>query len=118
MKFVKIKNYVEKSFEDKPSFIIEMSDGLEYISNGCEFAERTDENIELLIVRYKCGKKLDELLAAAAIEMCDVVDASYMFWDAPITEFSGDMSNVVDARCMFSYSQITKFSSDMSLVRA
>ena len=56
MKFKTVTHYVEKSFEDKPSFIIVLEDldtgkEISYISNGCQFVEQTKDNINKLIKR-------------------------------------------------------------------
>jgi len=101
MKFIKITHYVEKSYEDKPSFVILMSDDKEYISNGCVFVENTPENINELIETYDCEYFIDELMNTAPIEMKDVVDARHMFNNSQLTKFDSDMSSVVDARHMF-----------------
>ena len=59
MKFKTVTHYVEKSFEDKPSFVIVLEDletGKEtsYISNGCQFVENTEDNIKRLVKNYVC----------------------------------------------------------------
>ena len=56
MKFVKILHYVESSFEGKPSFVLEMSDGKEYISNGCVWKENTQANLHKLIDKIQLLK--------------------------------------------------------------
>lgn len=101
MKFEKILHYVECSYEDKPSFILLMSDGKEYISNGCVFIENTTENRCLLIDDYDCESELFELIESGPIEIKDVTDSRYMFSCSQITKFSSDMSSVTDSSYMF-----------------
>jgi len=117
MKLEKILHYVEKSYFRRPSFILLMSDGKEYISNGCQFVENTDENREILIEEYDCERHLLDLLAADSIEMKDVTNARCMFWGSDITEFKEDMSSVKNSRDMFCCCAfLTEFSADMSSV--
>ena len=59
MKLIKILHYVENSFGGKPSFVILMSDGKEYISNGCVWKENTKENVAELIEKY--DKRIDTI---------------------------------------------------------
>lgn len=102
MKLVEIKHYVPKSFEGKPSFVLLMSDGVEYISNGCVFVKNTQENVDGLILKHNCKHWLDELFQSDGCDMKSVVDASYMFQNCESLEtFDGDMPSVTDARYMF-----------------
>jgi hypothetical protein len=121
MKLLEIKHYVEHSFEDKPSFVLLMSDNKEYISNGCVFVERTDENAATLIDRYDCASELDALFQSKGIALHELVDARHMFYGCKnLREFSGDMPSLVDARLMFrGCKNLREFSGDMpSLVDA
>ena len=113
MKLVKIKHYVESSFEGKPSFVLEMSDGKEYISNGCVWKENTQANIDDLINQHDCKADLDELFASKSIEMGEVTDAHGMFSHSQLTKFSSKMPKVTYAYEMFAHSKITEFSSNM-----
>ena len=113
---MKILNYVEVSFEGKPSFIILMDDGLEYISNGCVFVGNTEKNLSNLCKKYACEAYISELRNAPSIEFKNLTNASYMFSHSNLTDFSSDMSNITNASYMFSHSSLTDFSSDMSNV--
>lgn len=102
MHLLNIKHYVEKSFRDKPSFVLEMSDGKTYISNGCVFVEMSAANIEFLINKYDCKMYIDALLASTSTEMSSVTDARFMFRGCKIlTTFNNDMSSVINASHMF-----------------
>ena len=116
MKFVKILKYIENSFEDKPSFLIEMDKG-EYISSGCVFVENNPENRAFLIKKYKCETALNALLDSDFDgDMSSIKNARGMFYGcSKLTEFTSDMSSAADARGMFcGCSNLTKFASDMS----
>ena len=115
MKFVKILNYVENSYEGSPSFVILMSDGKEYISNGCVFIEKTQKNITKLIILHECEKELDELFESPGIEINELVDAGGMFRGCEsLTEFTHDMPNLVNGTLMFSRCEtLTTFTSDL-----
>jgi hypothetical protein len=81
MKYVRTSHYVEKSYEDKPSFIIILDDnGVEksFISNGCQFKELTDDNIEWLISKYDCKEYIQELLGNPIEGGDDITDAGFM----------------------------------------
>ena len=83
MKFIKILKYIERSFENKPSFLILMKNNEEkrlYISNGCKFVEYTKANIALLVRDYDCQFYIDELLTSKGVDMSSVIDAVYMFY--------------------------------------
>jgi len=102
MKFEKIVNYVESSFGDKPSFVLLMSNGREYISNGCVFVENTEDNIDELNKIFECKEFIDELLDAPGCSIYDIADARYMFRGCgSITEFNEDMPNTIAATGMF-----------------
>lgn len=116
MKFIKILHYVEKSFENKPSFVILMSDGKEYISNGCVWVPNIKEYVAELIAFYNCKEYLEELFKSAPIDMSNVINANYMFAGSNLTKFDSDMSSVTYARCMFADSKLTEFNSDMGSV--
>ena len=118
MKLVEIKHYVPKSFGDRPSFVLLMSDNKEYISNGCVFVENTQENVDGLIVGYDCQHWLDELFQSDGCDMSSVVDASYMFCNCKsLKTFSGDMKSVVNASFMFyNCKSLETFSGDMPSV--
>ena len=114
---IKVLKYVQKSFEYKPSFLIEL-DGIEYISNGCVFAENTDKNIESLIKKFECEEYLIELFNSDISGFENVTDARCMFYGCELlTSFNADMSNVTDARFMFrGCESLTSFNADMSNV--
>jgi hypothetical protein len=82
MKFARIKKYIKESYDDKPSFVIELDDNgviREYISNGCQFRENTEENIEYLIDEFDCEVKLEELLNSEDLEdYDDITDCRFM----------------------------------------
>jgi hypothetical protein len=91
-----------------------MSDGKEYISNGCTFVENTNENRITLRRVYRCSRHLKELLKSSELDIAKVVDVTGMFWGSDITEFDSDLSSVVYAKSMFSWcGGLTRFSSDM-----
>ena len=79
MRPIEITHYVEGSYGGKPSYIILMSDGIEYISNGCVFQPTTEENLFKLTSKYRCGEYIYELLAADGIADEDLVWGSHMF---------------------------------------
>ena len=96
----KIK-YIEKSFEDKPSFLIKI-EGVEYISNGCVFVENTAKNIELLYSQYDCKAYIQELLDVTWSDISNVTDTRYMFSGCTSLEtFSSEIPNVTNAWGMF-----------------
>ena len=97
----KIHYYVEKSFQDKPSFVIEMTNNKQYISNGCVWLENTQENRDYLIDKYGCQYYLDELFNSPSIDMSSVTNAYCMFYNSKLKSFNADMSSVTDARFMF-----------------
>lgn len=67
-------------FGNKPSFLLLMSDGKEYISCGCVFEEYTKENIEDLVQSFGCKEKIWELIKSSVLENYDsIINASYMF---------------------------------------
>jgi len=113
MKLVKIKHYVEKSYDNITSFILEMSDGVDYISNGCVFepVSKLDE----LIYEYKIPQKqIYELFNSPSIDISELVNGSYMFYGSDITEFEFDMPNLVHGNYMFhNCEKLEKFTSDM-----
>ena len=115
MKFVKILNYVENSYEGSPSFVILMSDGKEYISNGCVFIEKTLDNIDFLIEEYDCESSLDELFEAPGIDISELVDGRGMFWGcSELTEFNHDLPNLTYGYGMFECCyKLTEFTSNM-----
>ena len=96
MKFVKLLKYVEKSYGDNPSFLIIMSDRKEYISNGCQFVENTEENIIKLILEYDCATYIKELFNSECEGIECVTDALYMFCGCTdLTDFEVDLPNLV-----------------------
>lgn len=116
MKFVKIMNYVKYSFEGKPSFVLLMSDGKEYISNGCVFVEKAQKNIDKIIKKYDCGNYLDELFEEPSIDISELVDGYGMFWGCKeLSEFTHDMPNLENGEWMFfECSKLTKFTSELT----
>jgi len=101
---VKVLKYIEKSFEGKPSFLIEI-DGVEFISNGCVFKENTKENIESLVEKYNSKVYIDELLSSKDIEsLLEVTNMYSMFrgakyFDGDISKW--DVSNITHMSYMF-----------------
>ena len=88
MKFVRIKKYVKKSYEGKPSFIIELEDDnsvvKEYISNGCVFLENTEENIKYLINEFNCKDYLEELFNSSELkDYSDIIDCRHLLEGCP-----------------------------------
>ncbi|HHL35197.1 MAG TPA: hypothetical protein ENJ30_12610 [Desulfobulbaceae bacterium] len=79
MRPVEIVHYVERSYEGKPSFVILMSDGKEYVSNGCVFLENTWEKRARLISWYDCEVELRKLLKIPGIGWDELVNGQYMF---------------------------------------
>jgi len=120
VKFVKIKNYVEQSFGGRPSFLLEMSDGKDYISNGCVFIEDTQRNRYRLISGYDCGSDLYHLLSAPGIEIQDLVNADHMFRGCTgLTEFNIDLPRLESANGMFCYCKsLTGFDSEMPRLKS
>ena len=118
MKFIKLLKYVECSFEDKPSFVILMSDDKEYISNGCVFVENTQKNINSLIRIYDCKSYLEELFNSKEIDISEISNARYMFSGCiSLTSFSSKLPLVTDARSMFyDCRELTSFSSELPMV--
>ena len=112
---VKVLKYVENSYKNGPSFLIEM-DGIEYLSNGCVFIENTKENIEELVERYNCKNYIDELLNSKDIEdISEVTNMSFMFngikyFNQNISNW--DVSNVTDMSFMFQ--GVIDFNQDLS----
>jgi hypothetical protein len=119
MKFIRLVGYVEESYRNNPSFLILMSDGKEYISNGCTFVENTTKNIDRLEAEHPtCTHHVNKLLLSSAIDIGKVVNTSCMFWGymgiEGITEFDEDLSSVVIANDMFYNCQkLSKFTSDL-----
>jgi hypothetical protein len=111
--FIKVLHYVEKSFDNKPSFIIEMSDG-EYISNGCLFAKNTKEIKAYLMSEYVCKEELNELLNAPPIEMKDLVNGNYMFDGCyALTEWTEALPQLENGDCMFYHARLTKWNVEL-----
>jgi len=109
MHLIEIKHYVANSLYQRPSFVLAMSDGKDYISNGCVFVVATDENMATLVRRYDCKKHIDELFASSSIEISAVTDASYMFWGCKtLTTFNSDMPAVIYANYMFDGCELLK----------
>jgi hypothetical protein len=98
-KFIGIKHYVEKSFRDVPSFVIEMDDGKEYLSNKSFFEENTHDN-RIKLINYRpftidgalntiydeeehdeleSAEWMDILLSSPSIDINYLVDGTYMF---------------------------------------
>ena len=115
MKFVSILHYVEMSYGGKPSFVILMSDGKEYISNGCVFVENNQENIDQLIQKYSCKSFLDELFDSPPLPIEELVDGRSMFRGCKsLTEFNIDLPNLVNGQGMFfCCKSLTDFNSDL-----
>lgn len=104
MKFVKVLAYIEKSFKGKPSFLILMSDGKEYISNGCKFLENTQRNRDSLVESYDCAEELHLLLQESCEDFKRVTNTSCMFYGCPdIEEFEEDLEHVIYDRWMFRF---------------
>ena len=118
MKFIKIVNYVEDSYEGKPSFVLLMSDNKEYISNGCVFVENTDANIKELIEEFDCKSMLEELFNSPSIDISSVTDSRSMFEGCTsLVEFSSDLSSVTNSSYMFcGCTSLVEFSGDLSAV--
>ena len=118
MELIQIKHYVENSFEGKPSFVLAMPDGKDYVSNGCVFVEATEENLANLRSEYDCAEYLEELFKSDSIALKDVTDARCMFDGCKsLTSFSAEMPSVTDARCMFDGCEsLTSFSAEMPSV--
>ena len=114
---IKVLKYVERSFEDKPSFLIEL-DGIEYISNGCIFAENNSKNIKYLIEFYDCEEYLIELFSSDISGFENVTDGSLMFSGCyTLRSFEEDMSNITNARFMFNCCKsLRSFRADLSSV--
>ena len=82
MKYVRTSHYVAKSYGNKPSFIIILDDnGVEkpFISNGCQFLELTDDNINKLTCKYNCDSYIKELLDTPIKNDDCITDARSMF---------------------------------------
>lgn len=116
MKFLYINGYVADSLNGEPAFLLQMSDGKEYISHGCQFRENTPEGREWLVQEFNCEEELVELISSPPCGLSEVTDARMMFAYSPITEFTGDMPSATDARSMFYLSKLEKFSGDMPSV--
>ncbi len=102
LQFVSITHYVQNSFEGRPSFVIEMSDGKDYISNGCVFVENTEENRDKLIKGFDCGAELIALFNADGIAIEELEDGRYMFSGCEnLAEFKADMPILEDGLGMF-----------------
>jgi len=101
----KILRYVEKSFGESPSFILQL-DGVEYISNGKNiFIENTKENQEKIIEEYDVKEELERLLNAPLLQdNTTVLDMSYMFAGCKfIVSVELDTANVTNMQEMFSW---------------
>ncbi len=105
MKFVKVMAYIEKSFKGKPSFLILMSDGKEYISNGCKFLENTEGNRNALVEDYNCAGELHVLLQEQGhVDFKRITNTMCMFYGCPnIEEFEEDLGHVTYDRWMFRF---------------
>ncbi len=104
MKFVKVLSYIEKSFKGKPSFLILMSDGKEYISNGCKFLENTQGNRDSLVESYSCAEELYVLLEGSCVDFKSITNTFCMFYGCPdIEEFEEDLGHVTYDRWMFRF---------------
>ena len=103
MKFKKLIKYVEDSYSSKPSFLILMSDGKEYISNGCVFKENTPENIATLVEQFECEEHIDRLLNAPDNpDVGRIKNLRSMFQGCEgLTEFTADLSSLTDGLWMF-----------------
>jgi hypothetical protein len=107
MKFKTVTHYVEKSFEDKPSFIIVLEDlktgkEISYISNGCQFVEQTEGNINELISEYDCEEYLKELLDSKITDLSVITDGYYMFFGCTnLQQFTVELPNLTDGCGMF-----------------
>lgn len=102
MKFVKLLKYVEKSFEDSPSFLILMSDNREYISNRSTFIENTPENRDYLMSSCYWGEEVNILLNSKDASLEDVVNGRCMFYGCKnLVEFKGDLPNLKSGGSMF-----------------
>jgi len=119
MELISIDHYVEKSFEGKPSFVLLMSDGKQYISNGCVFEEMTDRQIKRLTRVYKCDEEMQKLLDSPHIELHNVVNTSYMFSGCTsLTVFKGNLSKAIRTEYMFSgCTSLTSFKEDLNKVK-
>lgn len=101
MKFVKVTHYVGYSYDREPSFIIRMSDGNSYISNGCQFVRDTVENRDMLIKQYNCLEYLTEL-DNSPIDSHDLIEsADYMMKGCEdLTDFEFVAPNLKSANFM------------------
>jgi len=106
MKPIEITHYVEKSYGGSPSYIILMSDGIEYISNGCVFQPATEENLLKLTSKYRCGEYIDELLAADGIADDDLVNGAGMFMGCYTLTEAGEYPSLAYGVCMFTYCKL------------
>jgi len=112
MKPVEITHYVETSYGEEPSFIILMSDGKEYISNGCQFTENTEENRAYLIERYDCEEELQDLLEAPGIAWEDLSDGSFMFLGCKELTEPAPTPNLVKGEYMYCTCVLLKWVAD------
>jgi len=103
MKPIEITHFVEQSYEGKPSFVILMSDGKEYISNGCVFVENTPSNRSRLIDIHDCENELDALLKAPGISWEDLEDGSNLFYNCESLTEPADTPNLVNGSGMYSF---------------
>ena len=114
MNLVKVKHYVENSFEGRPSFILEMSDGKDYISNGCRFKETTKENLAELKYFFDCKYYIDELFESPSIETEDITNCQEMFYGCEsLTEITSEFPNARNCEKMFLWcNNLTEMTSD------
>jgi len=106
MKLIRIKHYVDNSYERRPSFVLTMSDGRDYISNGGLFLQDTPEARERLI-RLGYRATLWELFGAPSIEVDQLTNGRFMFAGCEfLTEAPRKLSGLVDGRYMFYFCEL------------
>lgn len=103
MELTQILKYVAVSYNEKPSFLLLMGDGKEYISNGCEFVENTEENRNYLIDEYHCSSEITELLGSPVLsDYTSITDVRYMFDGSDaVTSVTLNLPNATLAQRMF-----------------
>jgi len=101
MKQDKILHYVKNSFEGKPSFVLLMSDGKEYISNGCVFVENTQENKDRLIEEHGCSEELDALFDSPSLDNEDLTDGRCMYRGCTGLTSTSEYPNLTDGSWMY-----------------
>jgi hypothetical protein len=108
-RFIEILNYVETSFDNKPAFIIRMSNGI-FISCGCIFIRNSEEKRLDLVDEYGLGDELIELMDAPPIETKDLVNGESMFEGChDLTRWTHPLQNLRYGERMFYHSTFTQW---------